>query len=214
MYIKEDAHDGGIQSCDFSENLEPIPNVISEQKTYLLATCGNDSLVKLWRIIVQKSGHTWNFDELNVKQWRSLQGHGGNVICVRFSPIVGEVICSTATDRQARIWSVYGGQCLFVLDHDSIVTCCSFSSDCSLLSIGCLDRTLWIWKLPQQLVRKECFFHSSNFAHFKTAYFFLSLSGINIQCMQVCKTYGKFVIFVFGKFSKHTISINCCICKA
>ncbi|XP_050306256.1 WD repeat, SAM and U-box domain-containing protein 1-like isoform X2 [Anthonomus grandis grandis] len=148
VFIKEDAHDGGIQSCDCSENLEPIPNVISEGQNYLLATCGNDSMVKLWRIFFAVGEQ----DDPVIKQWRLLQGHGGNVISVRFSPTVGEVVCSTATDRQARIWSVYGGDCLHVLDHDSIVTCCSFSSDCSLLAIGCLDRTLWIWKLPQHLV--------------------------------------------------------------
>ncbi|XP_066142356.1 WD repeat, SAM and U-box domain-containing protein 1-like isoform X2 [Euwallacea fornicatus] len=152
IYVKEDAHDGGIQSCDFSENLEPIPNVIKNGQSYLLATCGNDSMVKLWRLTVEERNKELNYEELEVKLWRLLQGHGGNVISVRLSPLVGEVVCSTATDRQARLWSVYGGHCLHVLDHDSIVTCCSFSSDCSLLAIGCLDRTLWIWKLPQQLV--------------------------------------------------------------
>ncbi|XP_048523830.1 WD repeat, SAM and U-box domain-containing protein 1 isoform X3 [Dendroctonus ponderosae] len=149
LYIKEDAHDGGIQSCDFSDNLDPIPNTISDRQYYLLATCGNDSLVKLWRISVEKLNSVVNIE---VKQWRSLQGHGGNVISVRFSPVVGEIVCSTATDRQSRLWAVYGGHCLYVLDHDSIVTCCSFNSDCSLLATGCLDRTLWLWKLPQQLV--------------------------------------------------------------
>ncbi|XP_030764890.1 WD repeat, SAM and U-box domain-containing protein 1-like isoform X2 [Sitophilus oryzae] len=153
IYVKEDAHDGGIQCCDFSENLEPVPNVAYEGQLYLLSTCGNDSMVKLWKISVETAvDNELNFETIDVKLWRLLQGHGGNVISVRFSPTVGEVVCSTATDRQARLWSVYGGQCLHVLDHDSIVTCCSFSLDCSLLAIGCLDRTLWIWKLPQQLV--------------------------------------------------------------
>ncbi|XP_060523216.1 WD repeat, SAM and U-box domain-containing protein 1-like isoform X2 [Cylas formicarius] len=152
IYVKEDAHDYGIQSCDFSENLEPIPNITSDSQSYLLGTCGNDSLVKLWRLTVPKTVQVLDFENLEIKIWHSLQGHGGNVISVRFSPSVGEIVCSTATDRQARIWSVYGGQCLHVLDHDSIVTCCSFSADCSLLATGCLDKTLWIWKLPQQLV--------------------------------------------------------------
>lgn len=87
-----------------------------------------------------------------VKLWSTLRGHGGNVISLRFSPSTGEILCSTATDRQARIWSVYGGNCLHVLDHNSIVTCCSFSKNCSLLAVGCMDKTLWLWKLPDQLV--------------------------------------------------------------
>lgn len=95
---------------------------------------------------------SFDYDSAQVKIWRKLQGHGGTVFCVRFSPSAGELVCSTATDRQARIWSVYSGSCLHVLDHDSIVTCCAFSNDCSLLVTGCFDKTLWVWKLPQQLV--------------------------------------------------------------
>nr|CAI5824458.1 unnamed protein product [Callosobruchus analis] len=152
LYVKEDAHDLGIQCCDMSQNLEPIPNIITDAQSYLLATCGNDSFVKLWRLTVPKQDDELQFANVEVKLWRSLQGHGGNVICVRFSPAVSEFVCSTATDRQARIWSVYGATCLYVLDHDSIVTACSFNADCSLLATGCQDKTLWIWKLPQQLV--------------------------------------------------------------
>ena len=47
----QDAHDLGIQSCDFSQNPEPIPNFdLNKDSNYLLATCGNDSTVKLWAI--------------------------------------------------------------------------------------------------------------------------------------------------------------------
>lgn len=54
LFIKDDAHDLGIQYCDISENSEPIPNALIDAQTYLLATCGNDSLVKLWRITVPR----------------------------------------------------------------------------------------------------------------------------------------------------------------
>ncbi|CAH1966828.1 unnamed protein product [Acanthoscelides obtectus] len=152
LYVKEDAHDLGIQCCDMSQNLEPIPNTITDTQSCLLATCGNDSLVKLWRLTIPKQDDELQFADIEVKLWRSLQGHGGNVLCVRFSPAVSEFVCSTATDRQARIWSVYSATCLYVLDHDSIVTACSFNADCSLLATGCQDKTLWMWKLPEQLV--------------------------------------------------------------
>ncbi|KAG5864464.1 hypothetical protein JTB14_030505 [Gonioctena quinquepunctata] len=152
LFVKEDAHDYGVQNCDISQNLEPIPNTMVDAQCYLLATCGNDSLVKLWRISVAKLSNELDLEDLEVKLWRSLQGHGGNVICVKFSQIVGEFICSAATDRQSRIWSVYSADCLYVLDHDSIVTSCTFNSDCSFLATGCLDKTLWLWKLPQHLV--------------------------------------------------------------
>ncbi|CAH1113976.1 unnamed protein product [Psylliodes chrysocephalus] len=152
LYVKEDAHEYGIQDCDISHNLEPIPNLTISAQSYLLATCGNDSLVKLWRISIPNKCDTLALENIEVKLWRSLQGHGGHVVCVRFSQVVSEFVCSTGTDRQARIWSVYSAACLFVLDHDSIVTSCYFNDDCSLLATGCLDKTLWLWKLPQQLV--------------------------------------------------------------
>lgn len=63
ILIKEDAHDYGIQDCDFSQNLEPVPNNIVDMQTYLLSTCGNDSLVKLWRITLPKVLYTFKYDE-------------------------------------------------------------------------------------------------------------------------------------------------------
>ncbi|XP_045483233.1 WD repeat, SAM and U-box domain-containing protein 1-like isoform X2 [Harmonia axyridis] len=153
IHVEEDVHTTGIQSCDFSTNLEPIPNVlVADQQTYLLATCGNDSVAKLWCVTVPKKRDLPSYDEVNVKIWRSLYGHGGSLTCIKFSPCLGEIVCSTATDRQARLWSVYSGECLYVLDHNSIVTTCSFTDDCTLLSIGCIDKSLWLWKLPSQLV--------------------------------------------------------------
>nr|XP_022921310.1 WD repeat, SAM and U-box domain-containing protein 1-like [Onthophagus taurus]XP_022921311.1 WD repeat, SAM and U-box domain-containing protein 1-like [Onthophagus taurus] len=152
IYVQDDAHDLGIQSCDFSPNYEPLSNGFSnDAKNYLLGTCGNDSLVKLWSISMKLNVNVAYLKELKVKCWKTLQGHGGSVIYVRFAT-TGEILCSTATDRQARIWAVYSGECLHVLDHDSIVTTCSFNENCSMLAVGCLDKTLWLWKLPQQLV--------------------------------------------------------------
>ncbi|KAF5304695.1 hypothetical protein FQA39_LY09472 [Lamprigera yunnana] len=170
IYTQSDVHDLGVQNCDFSENMEPFPLLtMNNKQNYLLATCGNDSLVKLWKIAVPKVSIEFCviknkiilcevdvgallFDNVEVKIWKTLQGHGGSVTCVRLSPESGEIACSTATDRQARLWSVYSAECLHVLDHDSIVTSCSFAFDSTLLAVGCLDKTLWLWRLPQQLV--------------------------------------------------------------
>lgn len=55
IFAQDDAHDLGIQSCDFSQNSEPVPNLSSSEiQSYLLATCGNDSLVKLWNVLLPK----------------------------------------------------------------------------------------------------------------------------------------------------------------
>jgi WD40 repeat protein len=70
---------------------------------YLLATCGNDSLVKLWYMAAFPAEEEFTVDCV---LWRQLTGHGGNVMCVRFTPITGEILASTATDKTIRLWNV------------------------------------------------------------------------------------------------------------
>ncbi|XP_076377154.1 WD repeat, SAM and U-box domain-containing protein 1 isoform X4 [Megalopta genalis] len=166
----EEAHDLGVQGCDFSPtcNLNFTAGrrpTDDGRQSYLLATSGNDSLVKLWLITTPRdsemitvgSGSTGSNDsDGQFKQKKILTGHGGNVTCVRFSPIQGEIIGSVATDRTARIWSVYSGDCLYVLEeHESLVTSCAFSENMSLFITGALDKTILIWKMPQQLISQN-----------------------------------------------------------
>ncbi|XP_011630777.1 WD repeat, SAM and U-box domain-containing protein 1-like isoform X1 [Pogonomyrmex barbatus] len=167
LLVCDASHDLGVQGCDFS----PTPGSLMcsasrdtdvNQQIYLLATCGNDSLVKLWHIIISNDPPP-NPDSIGssdigtrYKEKKSLTGHGGNVMCVCFSPVHGEVLGSVATDRTARIWSVFSGSCLYVLeDHDSLVTSCAFSEDTSFFVTGALDKTVLIWKIPQQLVSQN-----------------------------------------------------------
>lgn len=49
------AHDLGIQAVDFAPNLGDFPIIIPEEyDCHLLATCGNDGLVKVWKILITK----------------------------------------------------------------------------------------------------------------------------------------------------------------
>lgn len=74
----------------------------------MLATCGNDSLVKLYRMRI--------VDDLTAKMSLiySLVGHGGDVTCVRFSPFTERIVASTATDKTARIWDTVH-RCFFLI---------------------------------------------------------------------------------------------------
>lgn len=86
--------------------------------SYALATCGNDSLVKLWQIMIQMEEDGESLDDvdssnrprsvsaISYRERRVLAGHGGNVMDVKFSPMHGEILGSVATDRTARLWSV------------------------------------------------------------------------------------------------------------
>jgi WD40 repeat protein len=75
----------------------------NQRYRYLLATCGNDALVKLWYIVAYPTKENITVDCV---LWRHLTGHGGNVMCVRFMPISGEILASTATDKTIRLWNV------------------------------------------------------------------------------------------------------------
>lgn len=114
LHFEIDGHDLGVQGCDFSFGEGPVAGAAD---TFVLATCGNDSLVKVW-LVFQKG------KIVQMKLWKKLEGHGGNVMSVRFSPHTGEILASTATDRQCRLWGAYSGQCLHVLEHESMGTCC------------------------------------------------------------------------------------------
>ncbi|KAJ8686204.1 hypothetical protein QAD02_021998 [Eretmocerus hayati] len=187
LLLCEIAHDLGVQGCDFSPTTGPFILTGSRDassncgiNSYMLATCGNDSLIKLWRIEARDDDDDDDHDDeeqqqhfgedaaeggssspesrpkLTYKERRQLVGHGGNVMCVRFAPVHGEILGSVATDRTARLWSVHTGMCLHVLEnHESLVTTCAFSEDTSIFLTGALDKTVLIWKLPQQLVSQS-----------------------------------------------------------
>lgn len=72
-----------------------------------MATCGNDSLVKLWLL------HIVNELTAKMDPTFSLMGHGGDVTCVRFSPTSYRILASTATDKTARIWDAVSSMFYF-----------------------------------------------------------------------------------------------------
>ncbi|KAK7580358.1 hypothetical protein V9T40_000987 [Parthenolecanium corni] len=140
LLLIENIHDLGLTSSDFSF----VNSFSKSSNRYLLATGGNDSLVKLWEVIV--------VDELTATatQLFQLVGHGGDITCVRFPLNSAHIVASTATDKTARIWDTNFGSCLHILDgKESLPTCCAFSFDTSLLATGTLDKTLIIWDLSK-----------------------------------------------------------------
>ncbi|CAL7950830.1 unnamed protein product [Xylocopa violacea] len=160
----DEAHDLGVQGCDFNQksNFRQFGKVGSSKQSYLLVTGGNDSFVKLWQITISQENENMEASPggsnggIKYEEKKTFTGHGGNVTCVRFSPNQNEIVGSVATDRTARIWSIYSGICLYVLEkHESLVTACAFSEDTSFFITGALDKTVLIWKIPQQLISQN-----------------------------------------------------------
>lgn len=73
----EAAHDLGVLGADFSSQYEVNVAEGPLQAFYLLATCGNDDLVKLWHVRAGVS--------CTITLSHKLVGHTGNVNCVKFS---------------------------------------------------------------------------------------------------------------------------------
>lgn len=65
----------------------------------MLATGGNDSLIKIWYLDVRKKRATFTLSH-------TLTDHGtANVMCVSFAPS-GKLLASTAGDKTCRLWDV------------------------------------------------------------------------------------------------------------
>ncbi|XP_065199529.1 WD repeat, SAM and U-box domain-containing protein 1-like [Planococcus citri] len=149
LLCEDNVHDLGFTSMDFCLADDPE----NEQKDqYLLVTGGNDSLVKIWQITI--------VDELTAKasQIQVMNGHGGDITCVRFSPSSSHIVASSATDKTARIWDLSAGACLQVLDSkESMLTCCAFTFDGNFIATGTLDKTIIVWDLRKNTDEFETF---------------------------------------------------------
>ncbi|XP_015789991.1 WD repeat, SAM and U-box domain-containing protein 1 isoform X2 [Tetranychus urticae] len=142
-----EAHDLGVVSSDFNPQYEVNVTNGPLQSYYLLASCGNDDLVKLWHV---KGGL-----KCSITLYHSLSGHSGNVYCCRFSSD-GSLLASAAGDKTIIIWSIESGTIIRRLEgHNRYVTCCAFSADNSLLATGSNDKTVIIWNLHSYLGSPE-----------------------------------------------------------
>ncbi|XP_064471946.1 WD repeat, SAM and U-box domain-containing protein 1-like [Ornithodoros turicata] len=142
LFTRAEAHDLGVMGCDFSPQYEASSAQGTLHSTYILASCGNDDLVKVWK--VQVGTHCV------ITHCFSLEGHSGNVMCCRFSPD-GTTIASSAGDHRLIIWDAITGQLLQKLESQqgNYIPCCAFSSDGNILATGSNDRTVLIWSLGE-----------------------------------------------------------------
>lgn len=147
LLTRPEAHDLGAMGCHFSPQFEATLVHGILESSYLLASCGNDDLVRVWQVRMSHRCSLW-------PQW-VLEGHSGNVMCCRFAP-GGQLLASSAGDKTTTLWDVGTGKQLQQLfKHSRYVPCCAFSADGQLLATGSNDRTLAIWTLADCIPGEE-----------------------------------------------------------
>ncbi|CAG2166909.1 unnamed protein product [Oppiella nova] len=139
LFTTAEAHDLGVLGCDFSSQYEVNVSDGPLQSFYLLASCGNDDLVKLW--------HVRGGLKSTITLSHSLKGHNGNVNCCRFNTD-GSLLASAAGDKLVIIWNPQNGVLVHKLEgHSRYVTSCAFSSDNKYLATGSNDKTVIVWNM-------------------------------------------------------------------
>ncbi|KAL5018254.1 hypothetical protein ScPMuIL_003976 [Solemya velum] len=140
------AHDLGVTCCVFS----PIFGTAEDKGSmaghglvhHLLASTGQDNLVKLWDFVSEVGGAT-----VQVELRAELCGHTGPVMACSFSPN-GKLLASGSIDKTLRLWNPASGQCLTVIEaHTRLCVCCAFSHDSKMLASGSNDRSVMLWKI-------------------------------------------------------------------
>uniref|UniRef100_A0A914UTW8 WD repeat, SAM and U-box domain-containing protein 1 n=1 Tax=Plectus sambesii TaxID=2011161 RepID=A0A914UTW8_9BILA len=158
MALEREAHDLGVTCAAFSPvatstaavaaavdcDAPPSPSPKSHT-TYLLATGGNDDLVKLWHV---RSPHP---AKVVFEQYASLEGHTHNVMCVAFSAS-GSMLASGGGDKCVIVWDpVKASQLRRLNYHQRYVTSVAFSADSRLLVSGSNDKHVAVWRIGHEL---------------------------------------------------------------
>ncbi|GAB1609287.1 WD repeat, SAM and U-box domain-containing protein 1-like [Argonauta hians] len=132
-----EAHDMDVMGCDFWSE------IVSQEthSKYLLATCGQDGLVKLWEILSDGS------KSVQLSCQSVLTGHEAPVSVCCFAHH-RKLLASGSFDKTIRLWNPTSGQCIQILNrHTRYVTCCTFSVDDVYLTSGSNDKTIKVWRI-------------------------------------------------------------------
>lgn len=138
VHFEREAHDLGVTCLDILSSSALDDHRNSHHAPYVIASGGNDNLVKIW--------HCSPSSKHPLKHVRSLKKHSCAVMCVSFG--IQHYLASGSGDKTIIIWNFETGHLLHQFQaHARYVTCCSFSSDGQYLASGSNDRNVNIWQI-------------------------------------------------------------------
>ncbi|XP_062303358.1 WD repeat, SAM and U-box domain-containing protein 1 isoform X1 [Osmerus eperlanus] len=145
LHAEKNAHDLGVTCCCFS------PSMLSDSRgmQVYLASCGQDSLLKIW--LVSKSSSAG----CKVQLQYCLTGQSAPVLSCSYSAD-GQLLVSGSVDKTVTVYDANRGVLLYTLNqHDRYVTACSCSPVLPLIASGSMDKTVNIWRLEDGHSRHE-----------------------------------------------------------
>ncbi|CAG5865545.1 WD repeat, SAM and U-box domain-containing protein 1 isoform 2-T2 [Menidia menidia] len=140
LLAQKDAHDLGVSCCSFA----PQFKVENSCVVFQLASCGQDSQLKIW-IISQHKG------EVSImKLLHTLTAQSAPVLSCAFSSD-GELVISGSMDKSVTVYDANLGTLLHTLkQHDRYVTAVAVSSTFPLIATGSMDRSVNVWRIGDE----------------------------------------------------------------
>ncbi|XP_072253228.1 WD repeat, SAM and U-box domain-containing protein 1-like isoform X2 [Leuresthes tenuis] len=140
LHAVKDAHDLGVTCCNFA----PQFKVESCCVEFRLASCGQDSQLKIW-IVSQHEGAA-----CKMKLLHTLTSQSAPVLSCAFS-CDGELVVSGSVDKSVAIYDANLGALLHTLkQHDRYVTAVAFSPTFGLIATGSMDRSVNVWRIGDE----------------------------------------------------------------
>ncbi|XP_045888381.1 WD repeat, SAM and U-box domain-containing protein 1 isoform X2 [Micropterus dolomieu] len=137
LHAEKNAHDLGVTCCTFAPSILSGGQVVQ----FHLASCGQDSLLKIWTINKFYSG------AYNMQLLHTLTGQSAPVLSCAYSSD-GQLLVSGSVDKTVTVYDAKNAVLLYTLkQHERYVTACSFSPTTPLIATGSMDKTVNIWRL-------------------------------------------------------------------
>ncbi|XP_077478331.1 WD repeat, SAM and U-box domain-containing protein 1 isoform X1 [Stigmatopora argus] len=137
LHAEKNAHDLGVTCCCFA------PDILSDSQVvqFHLASCGQDSHVKIWAV------NKWSSGVVKMQLVHTLSGQSAPVLTCAYSSD-GHLLVSGSVDKTVTVYDAKNAALLYTLNqHERYVTACSFSPTSSLIATGSMDKTVNVWRV-------------------------------------------------------------------